>query len=357
MKPKAKDVTTDARWMAYAARLGHRVLGTTAENPPVGCVIVRQDRVVGIGCTAKGGRPHAETSALAMVGSEAKGATAYVTLEPCSHHGRTAPCAEALVAAGIARVVTAFEDPDPRVSGRGHAILRSSGVEVVTGMGQQDCLADLAGFFIRITKNRPYVTLKLAVSSDGMLAAGAGRRTAISGEKVRARVHLMRAQSNAILVGRRTIETDDPDLTCRLPGMVDRSPTRIVLDSSLSLPRTARVVTTAGNVPTWVMTTRNNVQLEGVTVITCETGTGGVDVTDALRQLAERGVSRLLVEGGAAVARSFLAAGLVDEAYVFQSGHALGPSGVAAPLDLLAALNPVVREKLGEDTLTVYQRR
>ena len=216
--------TDDPRWMDYALRLGRRALGTTAENPNVGCVIVKNGQVQGVGWTQPGGRPHAETEALAMAGEGARGATAFVTLEPCAHHGRTGPCAEALVRAGVVRVVTALEDPDPRVSGAGHAILRAAGGTVETGMGAAEARRDLAGFLTRIIWKRPYVILKLAVSADGKIAARTGEKTAITGPEANARVHLLRAQCDAVLVGMGTVPIDDPLLTCRLPGLEARSP-------------------------------------------------------------------------------------------------------------------------------------
>lgn len=216
-------------YMNHAFRLGHRALGTTAENPAVGCVIVKDDRILGVGCTQPGGRPHAEVMALAMAGADAAVATAYVTLEPCSHHGKTGPCADALIKAGIAKVVIAIEDPNPRVAGQGITMLRAAGIEVAVGAGEAQARAAHAGFFSRIIRKRPYVTLKLAVSADHKIASVPGQRTAITGEQVKARVHLMRAQSDAILVGMGTVLADNPELTCRLPGMEQRSPKAFVL--------------------------------------------------------------------------------------------------------------------------------
>lgn len=351
-----KAAVNDARWMALAVRLGHRALGTTGENPPVGCVIVREGRLVGLGCTASGGRPHAETEALAMAGKLARAATAYVTLEPCAHHGRTPPCAEALVAAWIGRLVVACDDPDPRVAGRGYEIVRRAGIPVETGLGRYEAERDLAGFFSRIVRKRPYVILKLAISADGKLAAMPGRQTAITGPEVKARVHMMRAQSDAILVGRRTVEVDDPELTCRLPGLEQRSPVRVVLASSGNLPPASRLAETASRFPVWLLAGKKHYEKEGVVTILCKTTSTGVDIAAALELLAARGINRLMVEGGAAVAQSFLASGLVDEAHVFRSRVELGPQGVAAPLGLLAALNPIALEMLGADSLTVYQR-
>lgn len=353
---KAIRAVSDDRWMALAVRLGHRALGTTAENPPVGCVIVKDGRLLGLGATAAGGRPHAETAALTMAGEAASGATAYVTLEPCAHHGRTPPCADALVAASIARVVIASDDPDPRVAGKGIDILKRAGIAVDVGLGGEQAAADLAGFFSRIVKSRPYVTLKLAVSADGMLANAPGMQTTITGLEVKARVHMMRAQSDAIMVGRRTVEVDNPELTCRLPGLEARSPIRVVLSARSGLPPASMLAKTANKHPVWLLTTQKNEETEGVITIICERDGSKVDVADALRRLAERGINRLLVEGGAEVAHSLLQAGLVDEAHIFTASRELGSQGVAAPLGLLAALNPVAREMLGADSLSVYQR-
>jgi diaminohydroxyphosphoribosylaminopyrimidine deaminase/5-amino-6-(5-phosphoribosylamino)uracil reductase len=347
--------------MIYAVRLGHRALGTTAENPPVGCVIVKEDRVLGVGWTQAGGRPHAETEALTMAGEAGRGATAYVTLEPCAHHGRTPPCAEALVKAGIARVVTALEDPDPRVSGGGHAILRAAGIEILTGVGAAEARRDLAGFLTRVVKKRPYVILKLAVSADGKIAAGPEQRTTITGEAVKRSVHLLRAQCDGVLVGLSTVLTDDPDLTCRLPGLEDRSPVRIVADSRLSIPPHARLVQSAGEIPLWLLATRKETMGEGTTVIDCHaTKDGWVDLAYAMGQLAGHGLNRLLVEGGSHIARSFLDLNLVDEIQLFRAPHEIGPQGVdaIAGLPLAEALQDfrlVEEEMLGSDTLSVYE--
>ncbi len=326
----------DRRWMDYAARLGHRALGTTAENPPVGCVIVKEGRVLGVGWTRPGGRPHAETEALAMAGAAAGGATAYVTLEPCAHHGRTPPCAEALVRAGIARVVTALEDPDPRVSGGGHAILRAAGILVETGIGAEEVRRDLAGFFTRIVKKRPHVTLKLAVSADDKIAERPGARTAITGPEVQSRVHLMRAESDAILVGMDTVLADDPELTCRLAGLEDRSPRPFVLSGTRELPPNSKLATRGAEV------------LRGA-------------IAAVLAELASRGINRLMVEGGARTARGFLEAGLVDEFHLFRAPREIGSQGVAALAGL--EINEVLKgfqllgeEVLGADRLTVYER-
>jgi diaminohydroxyphosphoribosylaminopyrimidine deaminase/5-amino-6-(5-phosphoribosylamino)uracil reductase len=349
--------------MAYAARLGHRALGTTAENPPVGCVIVKEDRVLGVGWTQAGGRPHAETEALRMAGAAAHGATAYVTLEPCAHHGRTPPCAGALVAAGIVRVVTALDDPDPRVSGSGHAILRRAGIVVETGIGADLARRDLEGFLTRIVRHRPYVILKLAVSADDKIAAGRGQRTAITGEEVKRRVHLLRAQCDGVLIGLSTALADDPELTCRLPGLEHRSPVRIVADSRLSIPPRLRLVQTARQVPLWLLATRRDWIGDDITVIDClATKEGWVDFGHALGQLAARGLNRLLVEGGSFVARSLLDLGLVDEVRLFRSPRKIGPQGIEAIAETtldqaLAGFELTHEETLGDDRLSVYEYR
>ncbi|MFZ5675362.1 MAG: bifunctional diaminohydroxyphosphoribosylaminopyrimidine deaminase/5-amino-6-(5-phosphoribosylamino)uracil reductase RibD [Pseudomonadota bacterium] len=355
-------MTADLAFMTRAVRLGHRALGTTAENPPVGCVIARDGVIVGLGWTRPGGRPHAEAEALHMAGAAAKGATAYVTLEPCAHHGRTPPCAEALVKACIVRVVAAAGDPDPRVSGGGFAILRHAGIAVETGLCREDAWADLAGFLTRITKKRPYVLLKLALSADGMIAEAAGRRTAITGPQVKARTHLLRAESDAILVGLGTVLADDPDLTCRLPGLEGRSPIRVVADSRGAIPRTARLVKTAGQVPVWLLSLARAPEIPGVESLTCQPGAAGsIDLADGLAHLARRGINRVLVEGGARLARGLIEAGLVDELQLFRSPRILGPQGVDGFAGMpfaavMAGFRPGADERLGDDRLSVYVR-
>ncbi len=322
--------TDDPRWMDYALRLGRRALGNTAENPNVGCVIVKDGRLLGVGWTQPGGRPHAETEALRMAGEAARGATAYVTLEPCAHYGRTPPCAEALVKAGIARVVTAIEDPDPRVSGGGLAILRAGGVAVERGAGAEEARRDMAGFLMRTTKKRPYVILKLALSADGKIAAAAGQRTAITGPEVKAGVHLLRSQCDAILVGMETVLADNPELTCRLPGLEARSPRPFVMSRNRNLPPESFLAKQGAEV------------LRGT-------------VSEFLADLGGRGINRLMLEGGAALAKSFLDAGMVDEIQLFRSPVLLGPQGVAGLPE--AALQPFAireQESLGIDSLTVY---
>ena len=348
--------------MEMAVRLAHRALGTTAENPPVGCVIVKANKLVGAGRTCPGGRPHAETEALAMAGEAARGATAYVNLEPCAHHGRTPPCAEALVKAGISRLVSALEDPDPRVKGLGHALLRKAGIAVVTGIYTDEARRDLAGFFSRIERKRPHVTLKLAVSADGKIAK-MGERTRITGDQARAKVHLMRARSDAILVGMGTVLIDLPSLRCELPCLADRSPIRVIADSRLSIPRDSSLVQTATEVPTWILSTVGGEIGPGVEVIVCEArGDSRIDLADALARLAERGINRLMVEGGAALARSLLEADLIDEAALFAAPMTIGEQGLDAlaglPLSVITEeFRLIAQETLGSDVFSLYGRR
>ncbi len=363
----------DEHWMVHAIRLSRRALGNTAENPPVGCVIVRDGIPVGLGWTASGGRPHAETQALAMAGDAARGATAYVTLEPCAHHGRTPPCADALTHAGIRRVVVAVRDPDPRVSGKGLDRLETAGINVHTGLMEREARRVLAGFLSRIERGRPHVLLKLAVSADGKIAAEPGRPTAITGPGALARAHLMRARSDAILVGAGTVKADDPSLTCRLPGLEDRSPVRVVLDDDLSIPEDCRLVATADRVPTWIFTTlvargralefqKAHPHVRIVPVAHDEAG--HVSPGAVLERLAEEGINRLMVEGGAQVARSFTECGLVDEAAIFTAPEkVLGEGAVEAlaglPLGTLTGgdMELVEETPLGPDVLRVYERR
>lgn len=366
------DPADDRRWMALALRLARTAVGDTADNPPVGCVLVRDGRLVGRGRTASGGRPHAEAVALAQAGSAARGATAYVSLEPCAHHGRTPPCAEALAAAGVARVVAAIRDPDPRVDGGGFDALRRAGVTVGVGVGAEQAATVAAGFLARIGAGRPHVTLKLATSLDGRIATASGASKWITGPAARAHAHAMRARHDAILVGIGTVLADDPSLTCRAPGLGGRSPVRVVLDGRLRLPPAAALARTARAVPTWVITRAGRagdaaavlVGL-GVEVIEAEPDEAGRPaVAAALVALAGRGIGRLLVEGGAAVARSLVAADLVDEVAWYRAPMLLGGDGLAG-VEALGVVAPGAAPRfdrvdcttLGEDVLETYRRR
>ena len=361
----------DLRFMQLALALGHRGLGRTWPNPAVGAVIVKDGVIVGRGWTQPGGRPHAEVEALRRAGSAARGATLYVTLEPCSHFGRSPPCADAVVAAGLARVVSAIEDPNPEVGGLGHATLRAAGIAVYVGLCAAEAARDHAGHFRRITDQRPHVVLKLAVSADDKIAASGHKPVAITGEAAQRRVHLLRAQSDAILVGIGTVRADDPLLTCRLPGMAARSPVRVVLDRALRISGDSRLVHSARETPLWVMTSdlaeapaAMKLGAAGAEVIRVASGAQpGLDLPAVLHALAEKGITRLMVEGGARVANSFVAAGLVDEIWLLRGPERIGADGVPA-LDAmpLAAItqSPAFRlrasETLGKDVLTVYDR-
>ncbi|MBY5397370.1 bifunctional diaminohydroxyphosphoribosylaminopyrimidine deaminase/5-amino-6-(5-phosphoribosylamino)uracil reductase RibD [Rhizobium leguminosarum] len=436
----------DERFMAAAIRLSRWHLGRSATNPSVGCLIVRGGVIVGRAVTALGGRPHAETQALAEAGALARGATAYVTLEPCSHHGRTPPCSEALIAYGVARVVISVTDPDPRVSGRGIAMLREAGIEVDAGVLEAEGQKSLAAYLTRQTKNRPYVTLKLAVSADGMIGREGEGQVAITGSEARAQVQALRAETDAILVGIGTAIADDPLLTVRTSGLESQSPIRIVLDPSLALPLTSKLVATARQVPVIVVASEETSLLEAeglppsalpdyrgratgldpsfgpptvgeigkrrgpnspVSVsnkspsVNVAQGAGsdpisplvgempgraeggaspadmdsrraaleaaGVEVLYCnpyhpevlLPALATRGISSLLVEGGAKTARLFLEAGLVDRIQLYRAPVVIGERGIESPLDATDIPSGFAHKgtlMFGEDRLDEYER-
>jgi diaminohydroxyphosphoribosylaminopyrimidine deaminase / 5-amino-6-(5-phosphoribosylamino)uracil reductase len=374
------DTAHDHRFMSLALALGRRGLGNTWPNPAVGAVVVRfgGDAVIaGRGWTQPGGRPHAETEALGRAGDAARGATLYVTLEPCSHYGRTPPCTEAIIAAGIARVVTAIEDPNAVAAG-GHAVLRGHGIAVEVGIGAEEARRDLAGHLRRVRDHRPHVLLKLAVSSDGKAGLAGRRPAAITGEAARIRVHLMRAMNDAILTGIGTVLADDPLLTCRLPGMAGRSPVRVVLDTHLRLPIASALVQTARKTPLWVMAgadARPEAEVAlaayGAEVVRVPTAAstggeamaGGLDLYAVMRLLADRGVTRLMVEAGPIVAAAFFAADLVDEAALLRGPDTIGADGIdaleAMPLTVLTA-SPRLQlrgvEPAGADTIATFER-
>ncbi len=361
----------DHRWMGTALTLAGRGLGQTWPNPSVGCVLVRDGRVVGRGWTAKGGRPHAETQALNQAGDAANGATAYVTLEPCAHHGETPPCAEALVGAGIARVVTALEDPDPRVAGRGHKILASRGIAVEIGCRAPEAEAITAGFLTRTTQGRPLTTLKLAMSLDGRIATASGESRWITGPQARRHVHLMRAETDAVLIGAGTALADDPMLDIRDMGMTHRSPVRIVADGSLSLPLTGRLARSARQQPLWILHRKNADRARkqvwediGATMIEVPDGTlGTLDLTAALQRLGDHGLTHILCEGGGKLAAGLMLEDLIDNLVTISAGLTLGsdahPGLAALGLEQLAAA-PRFRlaqtRQLGNDMLLHHIR-
>jgi diaminohydroxyphosphoribosylaminopyrimidine deaminase / 5-amino-6-(5-phosphoribosylamino)uracil reductase len=361
----------DRRFMELALALGRRGQGRTWPNPAVGAVVVKDGIIVGRGWTQPGGRPHAEPEALRRAGEAARGATLYVTLEPCSHFGKSPPCVDAVIAAGIARVVSAIEDPNPEVAGQGHARLRAAGITVDIGLCATEAAHDHAGHFRRIRDKRPHVILKLAVSADDKIAAAGHKPVAITGEAARTRVHLLRAQCDAVLVGIGTVLADDPLLTCRLPGMEARSPVRVVLDRALRIPGTGKLVHSARQTPLWVIASETaeapaamKLGAAGTQVIRiAPTSAPGLDLPAVLHALAEKGITRLMVEGGARVASSFISAGLADEIWLLRGPDPVAADGVPA-LDALplAAItqSPAFKvrasETLGKDTLTIYER-
>ena len=324
--------------MRAALALARRSLGRTWPNPAVGCVIVKDGHIVARGRTQDGGRPHAEADALDRAGEAARGATVYVTLEPCSHFGKSPPCADALVRAGVARVVSAMEDPNPAVNGQGHTRLREAGITVDVGEGASEAAEINAGFLLRVGAGRPLFHLKLASSLDGRIATASGESKWITGEGARADGHRLRAVHDAILVGAGTVAADDPELTCRLPGLGAYSPVRIVLDSKAGLAETSKLARTARQVPVWLLCTsaapatkREALRKAGVEVIeAAAAGDGRVDVAAAAQALGQRGLTRVLVEGGGQVAAAFLKAGLIDRITSYRAGLVLGADGRSA---------------------------
>ena len=359
---------SDAEHMAHALRLAARGLGHVWPNPAVGCVIVKDGLVRGRGWTQPGGRPHAETRALDQAGSDAKGSTAYVTLEPCAHHGKTPPCASALIAAGVARVVTALTDPDPRVAGRGHAMLRAAGIAVTEGILTPEATRLNAGFLKRITQGLPFVTLKLATTLDGRIATASGDSRWITGPTARRHTHLLRLTHDAVMVGAGTARADDPDLTVRDMG-APRQPIRIVLDSRLSHSPNGRLGQTAQQTPVWMLHTAQALEAArkawtdtGATLIEIPaTPHGQIDPTAALKTLAAAGLTRILCEGGGQLAASLISAHLVDDLATYHAGALIGADGRAAlgPMHL-SALKDAPRltlrdsQSLGPDRFTLW---
>jgi diaminohydroxyphosphoribosylaminopyrimidine deaminase/5-amino-6-(5-phosphoribosylamino)uracil reductase len=362
---------TDRRFMAAAIRLSRRHLGLTGTNPSVATLIVRDDGdgpvIVGSGVTAIGGRPHAEPQALKEAGALALGATAYVTLEPCAHHGRTPPCAEALVAAGVARVVGAASDPDPRVSGRGYAILREAGIEVMEGVLAAEAADLMAGYLMRASRKRPEVTVKLAVSRDGRIGIPGMGQVSVTGAIARRQVHLMRAEADAILIGIGTALADDPELTCRLPGLEARSPVRIVLDAQARLPVTSKMAKEARGIPVWLAAAadcdrdrRAALEGAGVQFLATEAANGGFALPELLEDLAARGISALMVEGGAKTVQHFVGENLVDRIALFTGPGEIGPQGVLSPVrpDRMPEGFRLLREaRYGEDGYSEWVRK
>jgi diaminohydroxyphosphoribosylaminopyrimidine deaminase/5-amino-6-(5-phosphoribosylamino)uracil reductase len=344
------DAGLDRRFMREALALGHRNLGCTWPNPAVGAIVVRETEVgpivVGRGITQPGGRPHAETQALAAAGAAARGATLYVTLEPCSHHGKTPPCCDAVVAADIKRVVGALEDPNPQVAGEGYRRMRAAGIAVESGVLAREALRAHRGHILRVTQGRPCVTLKLARTADGFAARRQGPRLLVTGEAANARVHLMRLHADAVLVGIGTVLADDPHLTVRLPGLERRSPVRVVFDSRLQTPPTARLVATARDVPTWIVAgvdaprdREAPLGAAGVEVLRIAADASGrLDLPAALMLLGSRGIARVFCEGGPVLGDALAEADLVDEVVLITGPTSLDKAGVPALGPALATL-------------------
>ncbi len=352
--------------MDACLRLARRHRGLTASNPSVGTLLVQFEdeipKVVGKGITAKGGRPHAERIAIDQAGDKAKGATAYVSLEPCAHHGATSPCAQALIDAGVARVVTAWTDPDTRVDGKGHAMLKAAGITVETGQGAEQSGHDLGGYLNRKLKNRPYVTLKLAISADGKLGI-AGQEILITSSIAKSLVHRMRAENDAILVGKGTVEADDPELTCRLDGLQNRSPQRFVLDSDAKLSARSKLALGARDVPTHVISMKSELPKDlieqDVRLFAAEAHDGKLALPEILEDMAASSISSLMVEGGAEVAKSFLEADLVDKIALLTGPTTIGEKGIPSPVvatDLATSFTLERQMVLGDDTLQIFYR-
>jgi diaminohydroxyphosphoribosylaminopyrimidine deaminase/5-amino-6-(5-phosphoribosylamino)uracil reductase len=356
--------------MRAALALARRGLGTTWPNPAVGCVIVRDDRVIGRGTTAAGGRPHAEPVALAMAGAAARGATAYVTLEPCNHWGRSPPCTDALIAAGIARVVIGAVDPDPRVDGAGIARLRAAGIGVITGVLAGEAADVLAGFASRITLGRPLVTLKLATTLDGRIATASGESQWITGAPARKAAHALRGRHDAVMVGVGTVLADNPDLTCRIPGFRSRPNVRVIADSHLRTPLTSRLAATTAQAPVWFLTRDGTDPARvaafrdlGASILHVPASDAGVDIGAAFQALGQAGLTRVLVEGGGQLAAALLRANLVDRIAWFHAPAVMGGDGWPgvqafgiAVLDRMPRFTRTCTTVVGDDILSEFSR-
>ncbi|HVE21127.1 MAG TPA: bifunctional diaminohydroxyphosphoribosylaminopyrimidine deaminase/5-amino-6-(5-phosphoribosylamino)uracil reductase RibD [Acidocella sp.] len=361
---------SDEAYMRAALALARRGLGETAPNPSVGCVIVRQGRVVGRGRTATGGRPHAEVAALAMAGEQARGATVYVTLEPCNFTGKTGPCTEALIAARVARVVIGATDPHPKVNGAGIQRLRAGGISVTTGVLEKECGAVISGFVMSITQGRPLVRLKLASTLDGRIATSTRESAWLTGEPARRAAHAMRGRHDAVLVGVGTVLADDPELTCRIAGFRKAPLVRIVIDSHLRTPLMSRLVRGAAEHPLWLLhrdgadpARRKALQAAGAKTMEMPASSAGVDLPAAARMLAQEGLTRILCEGGGTLAAGLLRANLVDRLAWFHAPGIIGgdgwPAAQAFGVAKLAAMPrfiPMACERWGDDWLTTYRK-
>jgi diaminohydroxyphosphoribosylaminopyrimidine deaminase/5-amino-6-(5-phosphoribosylamino)uracil reductase len=361
---------SDEAHMRAALALARRGLGETAPNPSVGCVIVQDGVMVGRGRTASGGRPHAEVAALAAAGAKARGATAYVTLEPCSFTGKTPPCVNALIEAGIARVVTGATDPNPKVNGQGFARLRAAGIAVTEGVLRAECAAVISGFAMVVAQSRPLLRLKLASTLDGRIATAKGESQWLTGEASRRAAHAMRGRHDAVLVGVGTVLADDPELTCRIDGFRSAPLPRIVVDSHLRTPLMSRLVRSARETPFWILhrdgadaARKRALEAAGVKLFELPGGTAGVNLPAALRALAKAGLTRILAEGGGTLAAGLLKEDLVDRLAWFHAPGIMGgdgwpaaqPFGIAT-LARMPRFVPVARERWGDDMLSTFRK-
>ena len=370
VEPAPINEKEDERFMRLALALGRRGLGHTWPNPAVGAVIIKDGMIIGRGWTQPGGRPHAETQALKRAGKAAEGATMYVSLEPCSHKGKTLPCADAIIRAGVARVVSAMQDPNPEVAGKGHGKLTDRGIRVDVGLCANEARRIHAGHIRKAIAGRPHVVLKMAVSADEKVALAGRKPVAISGEAARERVFQMRAHNDAIMIGIGTVLSDNPALTCRLPGMFELSPVRVVLDTGLKVPLASHVIATVRETPTWVFGGRSASTIaeeilteRGAKVFRVGNKDDRLDLDQVLRTLAGEGITRLMVEGGPTVAASLIKADLADEAVLIRSETNIGPDGIAPLTDmpfrmLTHSVNLAMcgTEQLGSDRIEYFER-
>ncbi|WP_417793105.1 bifunctional diaminohydroxyphosphoribosylaminopyrimidine deaminase/5-amino-6-(5-phosphoribosylamino)uracil reductase RibD [Terasakiella pusilla] len=364
----------DDAYMKIALKLAKRGLGNVWPNPAVGCVLVKENTIIARGWTQPGGRPHAEVEALTRAGEAAKGATAYVTLEPCAHYGKTPPCANALVEAGIKRVVIAVEDPDPRVSGQGVKILKDAGIDVTMNVCREEGIEVNEGFFLKVLKNRPLFTMKMATTLDGKIAVHTGESQWITEQPTRQQGHLLRANHDAIMVGIGTASEDNPELTCRLPGLEHHSPVRIVVDRRMRLPLTSKLVTQAHKIPTWMITLgdQDAIRAEayreaGVELIIPDSSSqseAGITLDWVAQELAKRGLTRILVEGGSHLAAALLRRKLVDRLCWMRAPRIMGHDGIpvvqAFGVDHLEETPFFDRTSMfnsGDDLVEIYRRR
>lgn len=375
MTARLDNLRDDEAFMRAALALGARNMGRAAPNPAVGALLVKDGIVVGRGWTALGGRPHAEVMALKQAGAAARGATLYVTLEPCSHHGKTPPCAEAVIAAGVARVVSALEDPNPLVAGQGHDMLVAAGIDVLLGVCGEEARRDHLGHILRVTRQRPMVTLKLAETADGYAAGGEhDSRLAITGAAANGQVHVMRARHDAIMVGVGTARGDDPLMTVRLPGMEQVKPLRVVLDARLELSPRSRLVQTAQDYPTLVIASE---RVSPAAIDALEEASGGavqiecvaerdgrIDLREALGALSSRGITRVFSEGGPRVGAELIAEGLADRVILYTAPKPFGRPGLPALSEAARAIladpghyGPASATMIGVDRRTTYERK